>query len=613
VAKRPPLLSYENEIRLFALLLILLMMLVNGGTSHLFKSASERLREQEGYVLRTIGEVASVQASGEARSLTTPEARTSLNQRFSEIVLRYHLRRLMMVGRDSLIVSSSEFREVGTKEDWFGLSPEETERAWAGMDMISRPYRRGREGFFQKYLVPLPDPITGVAALIEVEKEENYLEYLGRTSRIELVAMATSYGIAILFVSFFIGAILRPYRRMRKAAGDVVPVLDADSRDVEFVVKTFEDTIRQLQEKEKILARLHAEAERRAGDLARYNEYILGSIASGVVNCDERGTVTYMNRAAREVLGISQSPEIGVGKDLETLLDWTNTELLEAFRSALREREREFSSEVEWAKDGRRHWLGVSSSPLRDREGRAIGTTFLLNDMTEIKRLQEEMVVKGRLATLGEVSAGIAHEFRNSLGAITGFASLLRKKTQEGDPRREVVEDIVAEANLLDSAVTQFLKFASPEPLNRSAVRLNDLLSDCSQSCAERCRQAGINLDLRLADEVGEVSLDAAMFKRALMNLLLNALESMPKGGRLTIETGLEPEGIFLEVKDTGCGIPRSSLERVFTPFFTTKEKGAGMGLAIVQKIVVSHGGRIRLESEEGKGTAVKIHLTSGK
>jgi signal transduction histidine kinase len=273
---------------------------------------------------------------------------------------------------------------------------------------------------------------------------------------------------------------------------------------------------------------------------------------------------------------------------------------------------------VEWTKEGRRHWLGVSSSPLVDGEGRVIGTTFLLADLTLIKRLQEEMVVKGRLATLGEVSAGIAHEFRNSLGAITGFAALLKKKTSPDDPRREVVEGIVGEANLLESTVSQFLKFASPEPLRLAPVRLNDLVSECSQAASERCRQAGVKLEARLAPEVGEVSLDAAMFKRAILNLILNGIEAMPgkeaggDGGTLTVETRRDPDGVSLTVTDTGCGIPKASLDRVFTPFFTTKEKGSGMGLAIVQKIVVSHGGRISLESEgpgEGRGTAVKIHL----
>jgi len=345
------------------------------------------------------------------------------------------------------------------------------------------------------------------------------------------------------------------------------------------------------------------------------------------VNCDERGRVTYMNRAAREMLALARSPEIGVGKALETLLDRSNQELLEAFHTALKGaggpggREREFPrppAEVEWTKEGRRHWLGVSSSPLVDGEGRVIGTTFLLADLTLIKRLQEEMVVKGRLATLGEVSAGIAHEFRNSLGAITGFAALLKKKTSPDDPRREVVEGIVGEANLLESTVSQFLKFASPEPLRLAPARLNDLVSECSQAASERCRQAGVKLEARLAPEVGEVSLDAAMFKRAILNLILNGIEAMPgkeaggDGGTLTVETRRDPDGVSLTVTDTGCGIPKASLDRVFTPFFTTKEKGSGMGLAIVQKIVVSHGGRISLESEgpgEGRGTAVKIHL----
>jgi two-component system sensor histidine kinase HydH len=171
------------------------------------------------------------------------------------------------------------------------------------------------------------------------------------------------------------------------------------------------------------------------------------------------------------------------------------------------------------------------------------------------------------------------------------------------------VEGIVAEANQLEAAVSQFLKFASPEPLHLSPVRLNDLVSECCRASEERCRQIGVNLDLRLSPQIGEVSLDAAMFRRALLNLFLNAIEAMPQGGTMSIETRSEAEGVSLTVSDTGCGIPKAFLERIFTPFFTTKEKGAGMGLVIVQKVVVSHGGRISLDSEEGTGTAVRISL----
>jgi PAS domain S-box-containing protein len=619
VAKRPSFLSYENEIRLFALLLILLMLLVNWGTSSLFQRSSSRLRDQEGSLLLIVGELASTRILVDARNLLDPTSRNRVNQLCNDIALRYHLRRLIVVGRNNQILSSSEPEEIGKKPDWLGLSTDDVERAWSGMGTLSRMYRRPGEGDYQSYLVPLQNSgLETTSALIIAEKDQSYLQRLNRDARIEFLVRTTSYGIAILFVSFFIGAILRPYRRMRKAAVDVVPSPNEDSKDVEFVVKAFEDTICQLQEKERVLAKLHAEAERRAGDLARYNEYILGSIASGVVNSDERGVVTYMNRVAKEVLAPPQNPEAGVGKHLESLLDRSNEELLKAFLTALREQERDYSAEVEWVKDGRRHWMGISSSPLRDAEGKSIGTTFLLNDLTEIKRLQEEMLIKGRLATLGEVSAGIAHEFRNSLGAITGFATLLRKKTTQDDPRREVVEGIVAEANQLESAVSQFLKFASPEPLHLSPVRLNDLISECCRASEERCRQIGVNLDLRLSPQIGEVSLDAAMFRRALLNLILNGIEAMPgkeaesPAGTLTVETRRDPDGVSLTITDTGCGIPKTALDRVFTPFFTTKEKGAGMGLAIVQKIVVSHGGRISLESEEGHGTAVKIHFPSG-
>jgi two-component system sensor histidine kinase PilS (NtrC family) len=230
------------------------------------------------------------------------------------------------------------------------------------------------------------------------------------------------------------------------------------------------------------------------------------------------------------------------------------------------------------------------------------------------------------------MSAGIAHEFRNSLGAIRGFVRLLQKTLGEEAEGAAHVRDILTEIGSLEGVLKDFLVFARPVSLQISEVSLGALLDEALASCREEIERPGITLARLLPAEPVQAALDPAQVKQVLVNLVRNACEAMPGGGTLTVGAGLARAGAdeggevatpveaeggrwwaeFL-VGDTGPGIPEEDRERIFTPFFTTKDQGTGLGLALVQKTVVAHGGRIELESAEGVGSLFRVLLPQGE
>lgn len=429
----------------------------------------------------------------------------------------------------------------------------------------------------------------------------------------------------------FVRSMLKPSAKSSSQALDFTRLSPALSRveggdpppheggDREFVAETFQKMIDTLKEQQAELSRLYAAEQKRARDLQTYQEYILGSISSGVISLRPDLTIIVFNRTAQQIFGLEESEVLGhplrevFGEEGEI------TRLAEEAITSKR-----IHSRLELSirrRDGSPIWIGLSSSLLRDGEGNIVGLTFLLTDLTEILMLREQVMLKESLATLGQMSAGIAHEFRNSLGAILGFAKLLQKKLPLEDPRSVHVQDIIAECGNLETVLKDFLAFAKPEKLQLNQVDLVALIIDSLEAYRQRLEGAGVKIQLSLPPEGLSIQADSVALKRALVNLIRNAAEAMPEGGKLVIEAGVrghdasELYGRWVEivVADTGCGIPEEDRERIFTPFFTTKEGGTGLGLALVQKAVVGHGGRVEVESRLGEGSTFRILLPYGE
>ncbi len=224
-------------------------------------------------------------------------------------------------------------------------------------------------------------------------------------------------------------------------------------------------------------------------------------------------------------------------------------------------------------------------------------------DLSEAK---DEVRRSERLAALGQLSAGLAHEIRNPLGVISASAELLHKNVSgENEVAREVATMIGTEVNRTNALVTRFLDFARPSTLHREVQDLNDIVNRAIGQLKDRDSVEVVSV----LGPLPPFSFDATLIESSVHNLLLNARDAMPDGGRMRVETARDGDKALITVADTGSGIPADKVEDIFNPFFTTKAHGVGLGLAMVSKFIDSHGGQISVESEEGNGTTFRIVL----
>jgi signal transduction histidine kinase len=254
--------------------------------------------------------------------------------------------------------------------------------------------------------------------------------------------------------------------------------------------------------------------------------------------------------------------------------------------------------------------VGLSSALLRDRAGNIIGAAVVFTDLTEIKRLEAQVESEHRLSVLGEMSAGIAHEFRNYMGAILGWSKLLAKQLPEGTSGRPMVEAIMHELSVMQHLIDDLLAFGRDLEPQRQPLEFREFLKEAATL---RPGRPGVQVRVTIAPAVPrDVEWDLTLMRQALKNLIQNAAEAMPEGGTVTVEVTVgdaEPAAIELVIGDTGCGIPAQFMDRIFLPFFTLKAKGHGLGLALVHKIILAHRGSIRVRSREGAGTTFTLTI----
>ena len=367
-----------------------------------------------------------------------------------------------------------------------------------------------------------------------------------------------------------------------------------DTTHVGFVVDTFHDLVSKLKEKERELEILKKNAEERASAIEIYDENILQSVPSGVVSFNQDLYITKINSAAENILDLKQSEVIG--KKLTEIFNRPISEFIENRKTVER-------AEVSYiTRAGKRIWLGLTISPLRDSLNSIIGTILVFTDLTELKAFQSQMELRERLSTLGEMSAGIAHELRNPMAVISGYTKILSKKMDT--TLMPAVEAISKEIAVMDRIITDFLSFAKPTELIPSEVDLKALIISCIHAVKDTSGKIHISLN---SDILPIVKGDEVLLRQSLTNLLQNAIESMPDGGELNINLSAD-DYLNITVSDTGHGIQENIKDKIFLPFYTTKERGTGLGLSIVHKIVVSHGGTIQVDSSE-KGTTFTVRL----
>lgn len=413
----------------------------------------------------------------------------------------------------------------------------------------------------------------------------------------EGVGSYLAVAIAGIIVLFIISRMRHRYAGTETTAD--LPAGSGDGSQVGFVVDTFHDLVAKLKHKEAELETLKSCAEEKARRMEAYNENILQSVPSGVITVDNDMKIRTMNQAAERILEVNVSSALG--RQFRDVLG-------EPLASHLADQETLVRGECPYVTAGNRHiWLGITVSRLKNAERRILGQLLVFTDLTDIKALQGQLELKQRLSQLGEMSAGIAHELRNSMSVISGYARLLEKHVMT--PGVSTVSAIKDEIRNMNTIISELLAFARPTELNRTAVNLYDLLEEAIALLQDDNTAATVSLH---GINPLSVKADSVLLRQAFVNLIKNALESMPGGGCVDVELTQNHNRPEIRVRDKGCGIPQELHQKIFLPFFTTKERGTGFGLALVQKIVLSHGGIIEVHSSEGAGAEFVIVLPEG-
>jgi signal transduction histidine kinase len=237
------------------------------------------------------------------------------------------------------------------------------------------------------------------------------------------------------------------------------------------------------------------------------------------------------------------------------------------------------------------------------------GEGIIQKRVMERLRLKERLAHAERLSSLGEMAAGISHEIRNPLGIIRSSAELLKKKVAKVDPENSIPDIIVEEASRLNSIITDFINYAKPRSPNFGACRVEEVIGKNITFLEAQIKEQGYVIKKNYQNSLPEIMADGTMLYQSFLNILINAMQSMPEGGRILVEVSSSDQIVTVHFDDEGQGIPNENLEKIWDPFFTTKEMGTGLGLGIVKNIVESHGGSIQIVNRPIRGTRVTIEL----
>lgn len=336
-----------------------------------------------------------------------------------------------------------------------------------------------------------------------------------------------------------------------------------------------------------------------------FSDSLVENMPIGLLAIDTENTITSANQAAESIL--QRSTREIIGHKIDGILTPEIQELARKLRtdSGVLEKEIDYPRS-----DGKRIPLEIMGTVLEEEDGSLLGYVILFRDLTEIQRLRKEIERTQRLASLGRLAAGIAHEIRNPLSSIKGFATYFRDRYRDVPEDQKTADIMIHEVERLNRVIGQLLEFARPMNIQLKPTSLQPLVKHTMKMIENQAREKNIEIKTTFSDHVDEVMIDTDRMSQVFLNLYLNAIEAMEEGGTLFIGlTHLDSGETKIVISDTGKGIAPPDHSRIFDPYFTTKPSGTGLGLAIVHRIVEAHKGEIVVESRQGTGTVVSIIL----
>ena len=418
--------------------------------------------------------------------------------------------------------------------------------------------------------------------------------------------------ISLVAIAWLLRGLLRPYNQLvSEAERAPVPHSGKPQNEAAFVLETFQSVVAQLQAQQQELERLSAEASQRADSAELFSERIVASMPSGLIAFDLTGKATVANAPAHALFDRTANIEgehfSEILRDLPTLAEMVNT-CLSSGKIFRRE-------EIETTNAAQTKRLGATVAPIDPSATGAKGALCLITDITEVTQLREQVALKRNLESLGEMSAGLAHEFKNAMAALHGYAQFLQ--TIDSNERTKAAADaLVQEVRNLSEMTTAFLNFAKPQALQLEEVSLSEMIGDCARELNPLFEQHRVAFQFENAETNSDVRADSRLLRQAILNLLRNAAEAIPETQsdrrvvvNLSTETRQGHRWATATICDTGSGITDNDLQKIFIPFFTTKASGHGVGLPLAHRIITQHGGTLTAANSANGGASFTLRL----
>lgn len=336
--------------------------------------------------------------------------------------------------------------------------------------------------------------------------------------------------------------------------------------------------------------------------LLELNQIMMTTTTSGIVITDQDGIITSINRSAENIFQIKKSECIG--KSITFI-----TKIGEYFNNVIEKRERIENFELCFERDKSKKFLFIDILPIIDQKNELIGFFGQFRDMTERYYLEQQIIENEKLSAIGKLSAGLAHEIRNPLTPIMGFVQLLEKYHFD-ESYNLYINIITEELQRVKQLVDNFVLTSKPEAPSRKITNVVDLINQTISLMKSEEALKNIQIEVvNQLEEIREISIDSNQIKQVLINLIQNAMDVTPTGGKIIVQASNIDNGILIFVKDQGLGISEEEKQQLFSPFFTTKEDGVGLGLSICERIIKNHQGKIMIDSQVGEGSTFKIYL----
>ncbi len=344
----------------------------------------------------------------------------------------------------------------------------------------------------------------------------------------------------------------------------------------------------------------------------RVLQSIIQNYSDAVIALDNDYKIFFWNKGAERIFGYTAEEMLGNTVDPIVPQELKEKgELQWLFEETLRRGYIENYETERVTKDGRRIIINLSRSLIKDENGEILGSIAIVKDITKVKELERQIQQSDKLALIGQIAAGIAHEIGTPLNVISGNAEYIMMEMGEDNPYKEELETIISQAERIANLIKQLLEFARPRKANYTKANVNNEILHVIELLKHQFEKANVKLNLKLSEDIPPVCVDCSQIHQVFLNIIVNAIHAINENGLIEIETFAKDGYVNIKFKDNGVGILPEHLDKIFEPFFTTKEagKGTGLGLAVSKRIIDEHNGKIEVESTPGVGTTFTVKI----